>query len=237
MNNHPSFTSLQLKGIEPAWCVDGRPDFTMQKGPQMLGGSLLPVILKSIYYNKPIAITDLNILKTKHSLGAHRGEVHGHDTTGKSGCGFADSLQIIIKTAKDKKEIIFQRLKNLGINNIEQTYNKIANYDERNITLTGENLVSKVQNAGGIIENLKGEHKEEVAFVNLKPQVTFDTNGANKKGKQAFNLDLWAVLEQSKVLGIPEEFAKYASLILYIATEIVLVEDKGKLPLPVHINK
>ncbi|MBI2029985.1 hypothetical protein HYT02_06205, partial [Candidatus Gottesmanbacteria bacterium] len=94
-----------------------------------------------------------------------------------------------------------------------------------------------IESKKGTIENLNGLHEEQVAFVNLRPNTTLDTNNLNREGKQAFNLDLWAAVEQSKELGVPEDFARDASLILYMATEMVLVEKNGKPALPVQIHK
>lgn len=63
-------------------------------------------------------------------------------------------------------------------------------------------------------------------MVNLKEGTTLDVD--KNQDHQVFNLDLWYVLEVAKKLGIDLEKAKLLSLGLYVATEMVLVEEKGK---------
>ncbi len=110
-------------------------------------------------------------------------------------------------------------------------------YPAENIKITGETLIHSVEASGGATETVAGEHAEQVAFVNLQPGTTLDTNQLNRQGQQAFNLDLWAAIEQAMALGVDSNFAIGASLILYMATEIMLVESKGKPALPVVVRK
>jgi len=70
----------------------------------------------------------------------------------------------------------------------------------------------------------------------VKAGTTLDTRSLNRQGTQGFNLDLLEAMRQAKALGIDNDFTLPASLILYLATEIVLVEDKAKVALPVEIH-
>ena len=238
----PEFRKLQTTLIKTPRCVDGRPDyFIKDKGPQMLGGSLHPVVLWVLEQGKPINQETVNqalsVLKgepNNFNLGDHRDTHHGHDACG---CGFADRLPDIIKKAQDQREEISNRLKSLGIEGIEKSYDVISKYPLDHIQAKGEDLLSRIKEKGGTIETLDGEHNEQIAFVNLEENFTLDTNGLNRDKQQAFNLDLWAAIKQSQALGVSQTFAHNASLILYQATEMVLVEDNGKAPLPVKTHQ
>ena len=70
----------------------------------------------------------------------------------------------------------------------------------------------------------------------MKPKTTLDTVSLNQQGSQAFNLDVWALGEQAETFGIPKDFSILTSLTLYSATEIELVENKGKPALNVEIH-
>jgi len=271
---------LETPNTGSARCVDGRPDFEIaEKGPQMLGGSLHPILLRAIYTNQSFnesfvkeGITELQTLGFK--VGIHRGDLHTHtekisqhhagkthepQTTknnekSKSGCGAADETDKIIAKAIEQKAEITRRLKETYEANIEtfggfasgfakpfeqilaETYEKIGQFGPEKIKITGEETIITAEKAGAAVENLEGNHAERVAYVNLKKNITYDTNESNKQGIQAFNLDLLEAVEQAEALGVDKEFAIAASLILYQATEMVLVEEKGKNPLPILLH-
>lgn len=227
-------------------CVDGRPDKTVltEKGPQMLGGTLHPIIVsvleKNISFNPETVSSKAQQLKDAgYGIGVHRDNHHHEGIT--CGCGFCDKLPAIITTVKKQKEEILSRMKTLlGEGDIYTTVEKafpiIEQFQDENIKNTGEPIIEAAKAAGAAVEIVEGDHKEAVAFVNLKPGKTFDTNQANAEGWQAFNLDLWAAVEQAQALGVNKEFAQGASIILYVATEIVLVEQNGKPQLDVVVN-
>lgn len=247
------FIEKPLTGQESARCVDGRPSPGSEQGPQMLGGSLHPTILEAIFHAKDFNETIVNEnLKTLEGAGfktgGHRGE-HKHESL--SDCGFADRMPDILKTAVDRRELITERLTQALIANramlngmmpaspkdfIDSAFDKIAVYDPSKIQIKGNRLVTLVENSGAHIDNVAGDHKEETAFLNLNKEVTLDTIGLNNQGKQGFSLDIMHAVDQASALGIPEDFSIAASLILYQATEMVLVEDKGKPALPVEIH-
>lgn len=241
------FTEKKLIGNEPSRCVDGRPDPESPQGPQMLGGSLHPLILNAIISGKQFDSSavkqGLRILKESNfPIGVHRGH-HKDEKQGKSDCGFSDRLVDIIQTAKDNKEEILFRIRNVyesnGIdsNTLQSSYSIISNFGLGKIKITGEELIRSSQENGAETEDLEGNHQEQAAFVNLKLDTTLDTQKVNKQGKQAFNLDLWAAIEQGLVLtkNTSVETLRDLSLILYQATEMVLVEQKGQPALPVLV--
>jgi hypothetical protein len=244
------FIEKKLTGNEPPRCVDGRPDQKSPQGPQMLGGSLHPLVMNAIITNRDFdALAVENGLRelreANFPIGVHRG--HHKDAELKtSDCGFGDKLKMIIFTARHEKLEIVERLmkiyKKEGIdtNTLLTSYNLISNYDRTRIKITGEDLIQKSEENGAAIENLDGNHMEQAAFVNLKINTTLDTQNVNKQGKQAFNLDLWAAIEQGLVLTktADVETLRDLSLILYMATEMVLVEQKdNKPPLPIILHK
>lgn len=256
LNNMPLFVELKLSGGEAAWCVDGRPDYQKSKGPQMLGGSLHPVVLKAIWEGKALdkafVLASLNQLKeTGFALGVHWGSHHVEGEA--SDCGFADKLPLLIAKAKEGEMEIRSRLGDLYRNNsaafkalgmatetdflaqLGAAYAKINAFEDR-VKIYGEELIRTGIEAGAEVEKLEGNHSEQAAFVNLTKGVTLDTNRLNKEDQQAFNLDLWMVGEQAENLGVNKGFAWVASLILYQATEMVLVEDNGKPALQVILH-
>jgi len=219
----------------------------------MLGGTLHPIVLSVIFHNTEIndetiagsaGLLKRNDIKT----GAHRGS-HKHESS--SDCGFADRLKDILKAAVEKRTLITGRLQEIyKANNvkfeplglppfdhlIDKAYEKLEAYREDMVKITGEKLISVIENTESTTETVNGSHSEQVAFINLKKDTTLDTNGLNAQGYQAFNQDLMHAVDKAKLLGVPGEFSVPASLILYLATEIVLVEDKGKPALSVRIH-
>src|SRR3972149_5437049 len=106
------FKEKMLTGSEPARCVDGRPSPGSQQGPQMLGGSLHPILLDAISQQKDFNETTVaEDLKTLQGAGLKTGAQRGKQKSGEaSDCVFADRLPDIIKTATDRRGIITDRL-------------------------------------------------------------------------------------------------------------------------------
>jgi len=242
------FTEKTLTGNEPPRCVDGRPAKESPQGPQMLGGSLHPLFIESLVSNTAFDAENVKIKLEKLKelrvpIGVHRGH-HKDAKLGKSDCGFGDRLVDIVKTAKDNKEEIIKSLEIVYTKNgidagtLQNSYEFISNYDLAKINLTGEKLIGFTQENEAAIEDLDGNHGESIAFVNLKEGTTLDTLKVNERKQQAFNLDLWSAIEQSSILakGAKTETLRDLSLIMYQATEMVLVEQKGNPALPVVLH-
>lgn len=242
------FLEIQTSLNVPPRCVDGRHDRSSKKGPQMLGGSLLPLLLAAIDRKRPFddaAIQEYaqRLQGQNLPLGVHYGS-HRHE--GASDCGFADRMNDILRVIKTQKDELLNRvfylLQEGAIDRsvaeaVDYAYQRFYGYTLDHIRVTGDALIALLEHQGASVEHLEGDHAERVVFVNLKPGTTLDTNGMNDRGVQAFNLDLWAVQKHAKELGIEDEqFIAGASLLLYMATEIVLVEQKGKSKLPIHIH-
>lgn len=205
----PQFLAIPADSRQPPRCVDGRPDSDSQLGPQMLGGSLLPIFITAAFTNSPftadfVTARARRLTSAGFTLGVHRGS---HTHADNSDCGFADQLKLIVQ--------------------------KSGLYPPDNILITGNALVTLLTSLGAAAENLAGDHEESICYVNSVPLTTFDTLAANRAGWQAFNLDLWAVLEQTACLGVNPDYAAKAALALYQATEYVLVESRGQPALPV----
>lgn len=243
MQNDLAFLPLNITGKEAPWCVDGRPDPHSQKGPQMLGGSLLLVLIACVLNNYDFDDATvrqaLATLKEKDfGIGVHRGH-HADEANGICDCGFADKLPMIYQLALDEEDEIKKRINSVVPDKdetIAKAYTAMKSWGSVRIKNKGEWLVKVCEDFGCNIVNMEGDHGETVAFVNLKTGTTLDTNGLNASGKQAFNLDLWAIMDTAKALVLDTDLAMGISLILYVATEMVLVEMKGKPALPVVIN-
>jgi hypothetical protein len=243
MGNKIIFKSIQVNSSTPVWCVDGRaPIEAVEKGPQMLGGSLHMAVLQAIATGKAldesIIVNVFSSLKEKgYGLGVH---TDTHAKEGTVGCGFAQNLKaVFIKAVDQKGEIQKRLLQILNANKeklgemdfagiIESAYEKLTAYSLDNLMLTGEALVAAAEKSGAKKIVLDGSHQEQVVFVNLKENTSYDTTAQVKAGRQAFNLDLWAVTQQAEALGIDRNFAIGTSLILYQAAEMIIVEDQGK---------
>ncbi len=229
--------------ITPPFCVDGRVGERKTEGPypQALGGSFHFVALRWLlnggYFNQVFeqAVSDLKNLQ--YPIGFHR-DTHGYGEN--AGCGFADHHQKIITTLKEEKDEIWGILTSVDSrlgeskNLWEQIIQEVG---KRNLTEipSGEKIISLGESLGGEIQVLEGEHQEQAAVVNLEDGTTLDVD--SNQDHQAFNLDLWYVLKVAQELGIDIEKAKLLSLGLYVATEMVLVEGKGKQRLPILIHR
>lgn len=252
----PQFVETVLDSSQPARCVDGRPhkgvDTRPYTGPQMLGGSLLPVLLSAIeqhkWFDRDMVSNGIAKLREQGiTPGVHRGH-HKHGDA--SDCGFADRMPGILETAITSEHEITRRLMQAYEANkpyfeqnridlpriIANAYKALVYYSPGKIILTGEALIKAAEHAGATAVDVMEDHKEQVAFVNLKEGVTLDTNGLNKEGKQGFGFDVLPALNHAEALGVNRTFALGASLILYQATEMVLVEKKGKPALPVVLH-
>lgn len=249
----PPFIEKPLVGVKPPRCVDGRESQDSEHGPQMLGGTTHVILLDAIYngkdFDEELVSSDIVALQSAgFETGAHRGH---HKTDTASDCGFADKLVEILKKVVEKREeitrLLLQTIKankeHLGDlqslpfeDLINAAYDKIAAYSLERIKTTGEALVKKIEDSNSTIENVNGDHGEQVAFLNIKPRTTLDTNALNQQNDQGFNLDINEPIKEGRIFNITEKFSIPASLILYQATAMVLVEDKGKPALPVEIH-
>ena len=236
------------------FCVDGRKGKRQTvfekpiEGPyvQSLGGSLHPAVLNWIlvkpqYMFDQVVNTTFNTLKIEkgYRIGLHTG--HHADNQEKSDCGFADNLGKIIERLKSEEKEIWEMLINADPSLTEDKnewkviIDKLSQVNTSDLP-NGHSLIYKnTTDHHADIQKLEGEHQEIAAVVNTKPNTTLDVDSNQKT--QAFNLDLWWVLEQAKELGIEETKAKLLSLGLYVATEKVLVEDKRGIKLPIIIKQ
>lgn len=240
--------------LTPQFCVDGRKgkraDWQNHELDrpyvQSLGGSLHPVILNWIL-NRPestydqVAEETFGQLEEKgYRIGMHT-DSHA-DGQKKSGCGLADNLGSIISRLKTDSKTIWNLLIETDptLKSKENVYLKIIRQLEKvTSSLSGipsghQNIFGNKGKFSGDLQKLNGDHKEMAAVINTKPNTTLDVD--NNQDTQAFNLDLWWVLEQAKEIGIDETEAELLSLSLYVATEMILVEDKRGIRLPIIIN-
>jgi len=255
-NNYPEkslekypFVKVNPKEKAP-FCVDGRKGMVDNKDyrpyPQMLGGSLMPVVLDWLI-NKPkeslgevLPSVFEKLQKLGYPLGVHK-DNHKHKE-GQLGCGFADNLGPILQTFEksfDKiKELIERVGKEVGLEFSNEVWQKIKNnLAEVNLDNlpTGSQLIEQAKESGAVEQVLEGDHQEIAAIVNLVPDTTLDVD--NNQSQQAFNLDLWLISQIAKEFSWDQELAQALSLGLYLATEMVLVEKKGKEQLPILVKK
>lgn len=240
------FNFVKVNQFEKSpFCVDGRAGKVNGEiygdYPQMLGGSLMPVVLEWLI-NRPNnnlkeVLVDVfgRLKKLGYPLGVHT-STHAHE--GKSDCGFADNLGNILRTFKEKFEEIKRIISSVGVSFDDQVWEKIKeNLEKINLEIltTGEQLINKAEEQGAVKQVLDGDHQEVAAIVNLSENTTLDVD--NNQDYQAFNLDLWLVREIASKMSWNRSLTDALSLGLYVATEMVLVEGKGKPRLPILINQ
>jgi hypothetical protein len=237
--------------LTPQFCVDGRMGKRVdwqnhelgQPSVQSLGGSLHPVILNWILkqpesnYDQVADQTFIQLQEKGYRIGMH---TDSHADGEKSGCGLADNLGKIIKRLETNSTDIWTLLikTDPSLANEEIVYQKIIGQLKKlkleTIPSGHQNVFGNKGKFSGDLHSLEGDHKEIAAVINTKPNTTLDVD--NNQDTQAFNLDLWWVLEQAQELEIDQTEAKLLSLGLYVATEMILVEDKRGIRLPIVVN-
>lgn len=227
------------------YCVDGRKSDKPGLYLQALGGSYHLVTLNWILtsgkageYKDVQQETMSKLRKKDYRLSVHQ----GYNAKGeKSDCGFADNNGIIIKTLGERADEIWGLIIQTEptLTNDLPTWNEakmLVSKAEINQIPSGNDLISQaVDGYQADIQTLEGDHREIAAVVNLRKNTTLDVD--KNQETQAFNLDLWHVMDQAKDLGLDEKKSLLLSLGLYVATEIVLVENKGKPRLPIIVRK
>ena len=230
----------------PEFCVDGRKGSPGGIYLQALGGSYHLVTLnwllsggRASEYKKIQQESFFKLKRNNYRVSVHRGS-HAHEGE-RSDCGFADNNGAIIKTLGERSEEVWQWLTEVEPD-LEQdkaiwdNVIRLVKRAEVDGLPKGEDLIKQaVDGYQADLQTLEGEHQEIAAVVNLRQNTTLDVD--RNQETQAFNLDLWFVLEQAKDLGLDEKRSLPLSLGLYVATEMVLVENKGKPRLPIIVRK
>lgn len=227
------------------FCVDGRNSGKQGLYLQALGGSYHLITLnwlltsgKASEYNEVQQETLSQLRNKGYRLSVHKGH---HAEGEKSDCGFADNNGKIIKTLSKKADDIWKLIIQADPTLVSElpTWNEIKTLVSRadvDHIPSGNDLINQATDGyQADLQTLEGEHKEIAAVINFKRDTTLDVD--KNQGTQAFNLDLWYVMDQVKDLGLNEKKSLLLSLGLYVATEIVLVEDKGKTRLPIIVKK
>ena len=249
---------LQYKE-EPRYCVDGRTgerinaqDQAMEKKPygQALGGDLNIASINWLLnggqqnYLDTISQTFTDLANAGYKqLGVHYG---GHAHGDGSDCGFADNNIKIMQTLLIKTNEIWQMIQEAisqhpDIELSEQKFKQLVTDKVKKADFSklpsGKQIIDHAAKIDNVtVQQLEADHKEVAAVVNLKPNTTLDADN-NQDEAQAFNLDLWLVQQQAQDLGINVEDTTLLTLGLYVATEMVLVEDKRGKRLPILINQ
>lgn len=236
------------------FCVDGRTGAVTAGQPrddglyvQAIGGSLLFAVLvhllekRSGDFNVTWEEVRSKLTEAGYSVGVHRGS---HRSETGSDCGFADNLPKIVarlESAQSEIKGIIESAtapftdEQAGI--WQEITGQAKTLDELSGFVSGEKLIADAESTGGSVQTLDGDHAEVAAAVNLAEGTTLDTAGLVADGLQSFNLDLWYVLKVAEeVFGLNKDQAMLAALGLYVATEMVLVEDKKNYRLPVIIH-
>ncbi len=236
------------------FCVDGRTGAVTAGTPredslyvQAIGGSLLFAVLVHLLeertgdFNTTWEEVRKKLSESGYSVGVHRGS---HRSETGSDCGFADNLPKIVARLNaaqaDIRSIIEGATQPFNDEQAE-IWQAVVDQAKTGENLpgfvSGEKLVGGAETSNGSVQTLDGDHAEVAAAVNLAEGTTLDTAGLIKEGLQSFNLDLWYVLKVAEeVFALNKDQVMPAALGLYVATEMVLVEDKKNYRLPVIIH-
>lgn len=204
-----------------------------------------------------------DIRQLGYTVGLHTGN-HGqfdeqtHECVGRSDCGAADNKRAIFQCLIDNQAEIWQMLLDategdvhdylVNQNNRRLIWSRIIkNISKLPLDQLPENggpIVNDPSNNGVAVQRLHRDHQEKLAVVNMRPGTTLNVQALNRDNLQAFNLDLWYLEE---VLGelnkgktndeiIDLDYAKILTLGMYVATEMVLVEQKDKKRLEIDVR-
>lgn len=222
-------------------CVDGR---SPQEGDgnyaQLLGGLIGPVALKYFLTDNNEGFIDLiePVKDILHNQG-FTGQVHTDMCSSVDcGCGFAANLKTIAETLVRNQEKYFNAIKSLGLDlhdkKLWETIVKKVYQREGNIP-EGMEMIEGAVSAGVEKTTLTGDHDEKLAIVNTVPDTTLLKGEQGQQ--QAFSLDLWMIDKIAPSMQLDPALAKMLMLGLYLATEKVLVQDKGKIGLAVELRR
>lgn len=243
---------------EPRFCVDGRTgerkknNESLERKPygQALGGDLNIASISWLLnggqedYLDTVSHIFTDLANAGYQLlGVHYG---GHAHGDGSDCGFADNNAKIMQTLADKTDEIWQMIKRAisqhsNIQLSEEKFKQLVANKVKKADLSklpnGKQIIDHAAKIDNVtVQQLEADHKEVAAVVNLKPNTTLDADN-NQDEAQAFNIDLWLVQQQAQDLGIDVEETTLLTLGLYVATEMVLVENKRGIRLPILINQ
>ncbi len=256
------FAKLEQPKQSYVFCVDGRKGPIKShegkniKGayPQMLGGSLNSVVVyyvlgeensAPVYKEKGFIDTGVQVFNVLREKGFGLG-LHGdnHAKEGKSsGCGFGDNLRKVIEHLRQNHtDEIWGVLESSGLvteddkTKWDKIIGRLNEIDVSNNIPEGHEIIGRLKKEKDVAyQVLQGGHGEKAAVVNYVDGTTLDTDKAQEL--PAFNLDMWRVQAEAEALGIDVRETELLVLGLYVATEIALVENKGKARLPILIKK
>jgi hypothetical protein len=233
------------------FCVDGRDgEVTLVDAPaqqhlfvQALGGSLLMAVIAYLAQAEDKAFTRVwrSTLATMQAAGFGCGVHRGSHADGVvSDCGFADNLADILDVFLTHKNQIARLVNQAAPAALApKAYRQVladVKAKPRHDLPAGEVLIQTGLEDGANYQELSGDHAEIAAVVNTQAGSTLDTKALVDAGVQAFNLDLWYVLAQAAQLGLDRDYATAASLGLYVATAMVLVEPGRGVRLPILVR-
>lgn len=243
----------------PRFCVDGRTGdrvdsngVIMAREPygQALGGDLNIATVRWLLGGgqEDFLQTESRTLQDLRTSGYAQVGVHdgGHAHGDASDCGFADNNARIIEALRTRAPEVWAMIQKAvapypdiqldGQRFINLINQKVAKADLAKLP-SGKTMVDHaVTQEKAAIQHLEADHKERYAVVNLRPETTLNTD-ENQDEAQAFNLDLWLLQQQAHDLGIDVTDATLLTLGLYVATEMILVEAKRGVRLPIMVNK
>jgi hypothetical protein len=197
---------VPAEGDIVAGCIDGRCG-CRKLWPNSAGGSLSLYVAARLSgaFDGDEKEFFAKFAGTDMPLGTHTDQ-HANDT--KTGCGASDRIGEILNIIadEDSRQEIFNQMKSLELGVDIQVLEKMGEVAASLTLGTPRERLTIIEDAGGEVEELTGDHEEEEVLVNFVPGTTLDRNQSAGK---AFNVDAWAFEPSARatltILGQPAD--------------------------------
>lgn len=186
----------------PSACIDGRGG-SARLVPNAAGGSESLLVADDLTFKRLAYGTDgstaaqyARLLGTLADADAPiGGHTDDHAAGVASGCGANDRLETIYLFIAENGQVLRDMAGALGITVPDDLHDLILeNARVRNTFSTGAELLARLREGGGAVDDLHGTHREAAAVINTVAGTTLDRPALERAfpGYQAFNVDVWS---------------------------------------------
>ena len=181
---------ISAEGEIIAGCIDGRGG-SKNHYPNSAGASLSLFVAARLLGFEIEADEFFRELATKGlALGAHIDE-HSATAPDKTGCGANDRLDEILGKLinNESRQKILEQIRTLDVEIDDHVLEEAAAIAASLDLDTSRERLAAIEDAGGVVEKLTGDHEETAVIVNLVSNTTLDRTKSDGK---YFNVDVWA---------------------------------------------
>lgn len=193
-------------------CIDGRCGGVQR--PDAAGGTATLVVAYDL-----LSETDLSFLSHYDFVAANLKDldlpVGGHDDSNanenKCGCGACDRIAEIYDFMAKNADALRDVTTSLGISVNDEIHVRMQQGATRRTDFaTGPQLRQKIEDHGGTVDHLRGEHNEVIAIINMRKGTTLDRDAVEAEfgpNYEAFNIDAWTFEEAARAIVGDDEQA------------------------------